>query len=504
MKVADAGPFAGSSYPAGTNFTWNAIGVPIPDLDSISSVNGSTYYVTVTLPSGCFGQSDTVTVLTKSVAVVESITNSSCVSVDGQIVVNVTSGLPSYNFVWSTDFAQTNIIRNVTSANPSDSLENLAAGTYYLQVFDEAGQPTSCNSGILTYVVGGSTPIVASVTGTNISCNGFADGSATVTYTGGTAPYNVLWSDGATTDTRAVFAGANLTVIVSDNSGCADTAAITINEPAALSLTLTATQESAVAAADGAVSASAVGGTAAYSYDWFDAAFTPIGSGSSIGSLTSGLYYCLVTDANGCQFSDTVSVTVLTNATLNLTALIQGYYDGVSGNVSALLNSGVGTSATECDTIVVELRDALSPSTVVASGTVVLGTNGQTSVTYPGSVVGGSYYIALFHRNAVQTWSASPVTMSATTSYDFTTAATQAFGSNLTEVAPGVWALYSGDLAPQDEVVDFFDQVVLDNDVSIFATGYAVSDLTGDGLVDFFDQVILDNNITNFVSSVHP
>jgi hypothetical protein len=395
-------------------------------------------------------------------------------------------------------------VRNVTTANPSDSLENMNAGTYYLRVYDEAGQPSSCNSGVLTYTVSGSTPIVATATGINISCNGFADGSASVTWSGGTAPYSIVWSDGATTATRAVFAGSVLTVIVSDNSGCADTSSVTINEPSALSLTLGATPESALGANDGTVTASASGGTSPFAYDWFDAGFAPAGSGSTVAALGSGLYYCLVTDANGCQFSDTVSVTTITNATLNLTMIIQGYFDGVSGNAAVLQNAGVGTNATECDTIVVELRDALSPTTVVSSQTAVLGTNGQVSVTYPGSVTGNSYYIALLHRNAVQTWSAAPVTMAASTSYDFTTAATQAFGSNLTEVAPGVWALYSGDLAPQDEVVDFFDQVVLDNDVAIFATGYTVSDLTGDGLVDFFDQVILDNNITNFVSSVHP
>jgi hypothetical protein len=140
----------------------------------------------------------------------------------------------------------------------------------------------------------------------------------------------------------------------------------------------------------------------------------------------------------------------------------------------------------------------------VASSTTLLGTDGQAAVTMPGALVGNNYYIALLHRNAVQTWSAAPVTISNTTTYDFSIAATQAFGSNMTEVLPGVWALYSGDLVPQDEVVDFFDQVVLDNDVATFAAGYTVSDLTGDGLVDFFDQVILDNNIQIFVSSVHP
>jgi hypothetical protein len=212
-----------------------------------------------------------------------------------------------------------------------------------------------------------------------------------------------------------------------------------------------------------------------------------------------------VTDANGCQVSDLISVgSASVNVTLSLNVIIQGYFDGATGNVAALTNAGIGSNSTECDSLTVELRDALSPSSVITSSTVVLGTNGQATVSLPASVAGNSYYIALFHRNAVQTWSAAPVTMAASTSYDFTAAATQAFGGNLTEVAPGLWALYSGDLAPQDEVVDFFDQLVQDNDVATFAAGYVPSDLTGDGLVDFFDQIILDNNITNFVSSVHP
>jgi len=70
-------------------------------------------------------------------------------------------------------------------------------------------------------------------------------------------------------------------------------------------------------------------------------------------------------------------------------------------------------------------------------------------------------------------------------------------------VEPGVWAIYSGDIN-QDGVVDFFDQVNLDNDLSNFASGYVVSDLNGDAVVDFFDQVVLDNNVQLFVAVVSP
>ncbi|MBK9639431.1 MAG: hypothetical protein IPO63_17115 [Bacteroidetes bacterium] len=152
VHVQDTGAYSGG-YPSGTTFTWSAIGVPIPDLDSISSSgNGSSYSVIVTLPSGCSATSDTITVLTKSVAVVDVINNATC-SGGGSIEVEVTSGIANYNYVWSTDLAQTNIVRNVTLSSNRDTLANLTAGTYYLQVYDEAGTPASCNSGVLTYVV---------------------------------------------------------------------------------------------------------------------------------------------------------------------------------------------------------------------------------------------------------------------------------------------------------------------------------------------------------------
>ncbi len=78
-----------------------------------------------------------------------------------------------------------------------------------------------------------------------------------------------------------------------------------------------------------------------------------------------------------------------------------------------------------------------------------------------------------------------------------------AYGDNQKQVEPGVWAIYSGDIN-QDGVIDIFDQVVLDNDLSIFAFGYVLSDLNGDSIVDIFDQVILDNNLANFVAALTP
>lgn len=70
----------------------------------------------------------------------------------------------------------------------------------------------------------------------------------------------------------------------------------------------------------------------------------------------------------------------------------------------------------------------------------------------------------------------------------------KAFGDNMIEVEPGVWAIYSGDIN-QDLTVDLFDQIDLDNDITIGNFGYLSTDLNGDGSIDLFDQIILDNNL---------
>ena len=506
VRVKDSGPYSGG-YPSGTTFEWFTVGgqivPPTPDLDSIPSSFGSTYYTILTLPNGCTARSDTANILTKAVAVVDTIVNASC-SGSGSILATVTSGLPPYNYVWSTDPAQTNIIRNVTSSFNKDTLTGLAAGTYYLNVADESGSAGSCNSGVITLVVGGSSPIVISLDNlTTPLCNGTPDGSATISYTGGTAPISVLWSTGATTNSIAGLVAGTYTVTVSDNFGCADTLDVIVTEPALLTATLSSTPESGVGAADGTVTAVVSGGTPGYSIDWYDLIPNYINSGSTIGSLGAGFYQVFIQDANACQYLDTVEVTVTSNMTLNLTLLIEGMYDGAGGLVPALLYGGVGTSSTECDTIHVELRDQTSPTTVLGSGTVVLGTNGQASLTLPSTAIGATGYIAVFHRNAVETWS-DLVTFSATTNYNFTTAASQAYGSNQKEVATGVWAFYSGDLSPQDGLIDVTDQGLIDNDIFNFVSGYVVTDITGDNLVDVTDQGIVDNNIFNFIGSLHP
>ena len=205
----------------------------------------------------------------------------------------------------------------------------------------------------------------------------------------------------------------------------------------------------------------------------------------------------------GCSATSSGNFTVGTSSTLNLKAYMQGYYAGSGLMTSVLANQGVSTNTNEVDTITVELYDGATGATLAASAQGVIMTNGTVSLSFPASVVGNSYYIAVKHRNTVVTWSAAAVTMGATTSYDFTTAATQAYGNNMIEVEIGVFAMYNGDMN-HDEFIDPYDNVILQQDILDFATGYYASDLNGDGYVDPYDALIFGTNNINFVMSAHP
>jgi len=104
----------------------------------------------------------------------------------------------------------------------------------------------------------------------------------------------------------------------------------------------------------------------------------------------------------------------------NLKLFIQGFYIGGGQMTSVLSNAGISTDPTECDTILVELHDPLSPSNIEASTKVILHTNGTATATFSNSIYGNSYYIAVKSRNAIETWSKLPVTLLNNTEYDFT------------------------------------------------------------------------------------
>jgi hypothetical protein len=190
--------------------------------------------------------------------------------------------------------------------------------------------------------------------------------------------------------------------------------------------------------------------------------------------------------------------------TLPLKVLIQGYYKGSGQMTPVRKNAGLSNSNDEVDEVTVALYSPSNVNQAVATTTVVLATNGTATAEFDATLLTESnYYLSLQHKNTIKTWSATPVAITNGTTYDFTTAASQAYGNNQIEVAPGIYAIYSGDMN-QDGTINEADLPIFTTANTTAAHGYIVSDLNGDGSVDLLDYPIYKNNAASSVNEVRP
>ena len=131
--------------------------------------------------------------------------------------------------------------------------------------------------------------------------------------------------------------------------------------------------------------------------------------------------------------------------------------------------------------------------------------SGSGNFCFGDSITNGTpYYIDVRSKSHIETYSATLLSFTANAlTYDFKTAASQAFGSNQVNDG-GVFAFYGGDVN-QNGNVDGTDAALIDNDASNFVLGCNVTtDVNNNGFVDGTDAAITDNNAFNFVISVTP
>ncbi|REK07253.1 MAG: hypothetical protein DWQ39_01840, partial [Bacteroidetes bacterium] len=226
----------------------------------------------------------------------------------------------------------------------------------------------------------------------------------------------------------------------------------------------------------------------------------------------SGVYTHTGTNASGCPHTYTLNLTIdpcPTNTVLNFNVLLEGYYIGGGLMISTLYDLGLSTDPTASDSIDIMLWSPsnLSNTNPDYSVKVLLQNNGTGTAIFPSSVTGNSFYIAVKHRNSVETWSANPVAFSSNTSYNFTDALNKAYDDGfippMQNLGSGLFGIYGGD-TNYDGAVDGLDMNLVDNDASFGAFGYNLSDITGDGATDGLDMNIIDNNATFGVFMARP
>ncbi len=237
--------------------------------------------------------------------------------------------------------------------------------------------------------------------------------------------------------------------------------------------------------------------------------FDPAAAGTGTHSITYSY-----TDGNGCSNSTTQQVTV--NAvcapvftTLNLTAFLEGFYSDINTMRANIYDLGISTDPTETDTVTVNLWAPVNLSNQEPdhSAKAVIHTDGTATLQFPASVNGNPFYIAVKHRNHMETWSKLPVTFTGTTTYDFSEALGKAYddGVNapMASVAGGKFAFYGGDVN-QDYTVDGSDANDIEIGANNFDFGYNAADANGDGETGGQDANIVEINANLFLFFARP
>ncbi|MCX6185832.1 MAG: cadherin-like beta sandwich domain-containing protein [Bacteroidetes bacterium] len=237
--------------------------------------------------------------------------------------------------------------------------------------------------------------------------------------------------------------------------------------------------------------------------------YTTVVSGSSSSALAlnvgSNTVDAKVTAQDGTTIQTyTITVSRLAGtAQLSITAFLEGLYLGSNTMIASPFAANGTSPSIIADTIVVELHNATAPYSLAFSATGTLSINGTANLVFPAGSLGNSYYLVIKHRNSIETWSTLPIAITASTSYNFSSSISQAFGSNLSDMGNSKFAIFSGDIN-QDGSVDFNDYPDLDISSSNGDLGYFSFDLNGDASVDFNDYPILDINSSNGIITFTP
>ena len=269
------------------------------------------YYATTWSSNGCIGTTDTVFVQVKA-QLPDSILTASlvqrCIGESAMLTIGSGSNLM---YSWNT---------GATSNQISVSTN----GDYYATITDDFGCSATTDTVEFLNYDDPSDTIWAS------SATTFCDGNTVLLSVSNNSVYS--WNTGDSTQNVSIGASGSYWAEVTDSNGCSvqtDTIAVTVN-PLPVEV-ITNVGSSVYCDGDSTV----LSLTGQNTYQWSTGATT-----DDISVFTSGDYFAMLTDSNGCQnYSDTVAITV--NALPSDSLVVSGnteFCDGDSVIIGALSN----------------------------------------------------------------------------------------------------------------------------------------------------------------------
>jgi len=251
------------------------------------------------------------------------ITDASCATASNGRVVLIPDGQnPPYSFVLGGNVNQTGVF------------DQLTPGTYMARITDGSGCQRQIN-----VTVGSPPPIAVSLVVRNVTCFGGDDGLLRAEASGGTPPYQYLWSDplGQNLAQAVNLRTGTYTVTVSDRNGCTATATSALSSPSDLVLLVTPIAARCHGEASGVATVTASGGVGPYQFQWANGQTGQVAVG-----LPAGSHAVTVTDALGCAKASFALITQPPPLTLSTAVTPPSCANRNDGTASVSAQGGTG------------------------------------------------------------------------------------------------------------------------------------------------------------------
>jgi hypothetical protein len=181
--------------------------------DTALGLNGGIYNVLVTDSNGCTNNTAVFVESNGNPDVILTPIDASCYGLnDGVVATSISGGAAPFTYLWDDPNLQT-----------SPSATGLYGGTYNLSLTDSNGCTVNENCIVaepfeLLIQVNANDPLVGPCTG-----------NAAVSTSGGTSPYDYLWSTGQTSQVISLLCEGTYNVVVTDANGCSVSGSVIIN-----------------------------------------------------------------------------------------------------------------------------------------------------------------------------------------------------------------------------------------------------------------------------------
>lgn len=200
------GAAAATTTGGTTPFTYIWSTTPVQTSPNAVNLSAGTYTCTITDATGCTSIQPFTIAQPAAITITNTSANVTCAYYnDGSSTASAGGGTSPYTYSWNTSPVQS-----------SPTANNLVAGNYVVTVTDAKGC-TNTQAVVITQPSG----MVLTSSSTIASC-GIADGTATVSSTGGIPPYTYIWLTNPvqTTQTASNITSGTYSVIITDSAGC--------------------------------------------------------------------------------------------------------------------------------------------------------------------------------------------------------------------------------------------------------------------------------------------